>query len=61
MQDHALLQREVYKHETTLAEMDQIFRVGRKRDDVIYDLKKLVENTQKENMQLIKDNDNFKS
>jgi len=41
--------------------MDQIFRVGRKRDDVIYDLKKLVENTQKENMQLIKDNDNFKS
>jgi hypothetical protein len=33
-----------------MAEMDQIFRVGRKRDDVIFDLKKLVENTQKQNL-----------
>jgi len=50
MQDNALLQREIYKHENTMAEMDQIFRVGRKRDDVIYDLKKMVENMQKQNL-----------
>ena len=42
MQDNALMQRSLYKYETTLAELDVILR-NEARDQVIYDLKKLVE------------------
>jgi hypothetical protein len=42
MQDNALMQRSLYKYETTLAELDIILR-NEARDQVIYDLKKLVE------------------
>ena len=42
MQDNALMQRSLYKYETTLAELDIILR-NEARDQVIYELKKLVE------------------
>lgn len=47
MQDNALMQRSLYKYETTLAELDIILR-NEARDQVIYDLKKLVENQLKQ-------------
>lgn len=42
MQDNALLQRTIFKYETTLAELDSIFRNDNK-DDIIFDLKKMTE------------------
>ena len=45
MQDNALMQRSLYKYETTLAELDVILR-GEQRDQAIFELKKLVENRQ---------------
>jgi len=42
MNDNALMQRQLYKYETTLAELDVILR-GDKRDKSIHELKKLVE------------------
>ena len=42
MQDNALLQRTLYKYESTLTEMDIIFRSD-ERDAIVYDLKKLIE------------------
>lgn len=47
MADNALLQRQIYKHESTMTELDSIFRKGKSRDDVIFDLKKLVESQMK--------------
>ena len=43
MQDNALMQRSLYKYETTLAELDVILR-NEQRDSQVYELKKLVEN-----------------
>ena len=43
MQDNALMQRQQYKYETTLAELDAILRADQ-RDKQVYELKKLVEN-----------------
>lgn len=43
MNDNALMQRQLYKYETTLAELDVILRSD-KRDQSIFELKKLVEN-----------------
>lgn len=54
MQDNALMQRSLYKYETTLAELDIILR-NEARDQVIYDLKKLVENQLKQIVSLQKD------
>jgi len=54
MQDNALMQRSLYKYETTLAELDVILR-NEARDQVIYDLKKLVENQLKQIITLQKD------
>lgn len=42
MGDNALMQRQLYKYETTLAELDVILR-SEKRDQSIFELKKLVE------------------
>ena len=42
MSDNALMQRQLYKYETTLAELDVILRSD-KRDKSIFELKKLVE------------------
>lgn len=47
MQDNALMQRSLYKYETTLAELDVILR-GEQRDQAIFELKKLVENQLKQ-------------
>ena len=43
MGDNALMQRQLYKYETTLAELDVILR-NDKKDQSIFELKKLVEN-----------------
>ena len=51
MQDNALLQRQIYKHENTMTELDAIFRTGSKRDEVIFDLKKMIESQMKQNTQ----------
>jgi hypothetical protein len=42
MQDNAILQKTLFKYETTLSEMDIIFRSD-DRDGIIYDLKRLAE------------------
>ena len=47
MSDNALMQRQLYKYETTLAELDVILR-GDKRDQSIFELKKLVESQLKQ-------------
>lgn len=47
MQDNALMQRSLYKYETTLAELDVILR-NEQRDSQVYELKKLVENQLKQ-------------
>jgi hypothetical protein len=54
MQDNALMQRSLYKYETTLAELDIILR-NEARDQVIYELKKLVESQLKQIVTLQKD------
>jgi hypothetical protein len=54
MQDNALMQRSLYKYETTLAELDIILR-NEARDQVIYELKKLVETQLKQIVILQKD------
>lgn len=54
MCDNALMQRSLYKYETTLAELDIILR-NEARDQVIYDLKKLVESQLKQIVNLQKD------
>ena len=51
MQDNALLQKALYKYETTLQEMDAIFRSD-ERDSVIFDLKRLIEAQLKELVKL---------
>ena len=56
MQDNALLQRTLYKYESTLTEMDIIFRSD-ERDSIIYDLKKLTEKQLKESIALQKELD----
>ncbi len=43
MQDNALLQRSIYKYETTFAEMDNAFRCDDQKDQVILELKQLTE------------------
>ena len=43
-----------------MTELDTIFRKGNKRDEVIFDLKKLVESQMKQIMQLSKDNDTLR-
>ena len=60
MQDNALMQRSLYKYETTLAELDVILR-NEARDQVIYDLKKLVENQLKQIVNLQKDAETARS
>ena len=50
------MQRSLYKYETTLAELDVILR-NEARDQVIYDLKKLVENQLKQIINLQKDSE----
>ena len=47
MNDNALMQRQLYKYETTLAELDVILRSD-KRDKSIFELKKLVESQLKQ-------------
>ena len=47
MNDNALMQRQLYKYETTLAELDVILR-GDKRDQTVFELKKLVESQLKQ-------------
>ena len=42
MNDNALLQRQLYKYETTLSELDIILQGG-KHDQTIFELKKMVE------------------
>lgn len=42
MADNGLMQRQLHKYETTLAELDIILR-GEQRDKVVVELKKLVE------------------
>jgi len=42
MNDNSLMQRQLYKYDTTLAELDMILR-GDKKDQSIFELKKLVE------------------
>ena len=54
MQDNALMQRSLYKYETTLAELDIILR-NEARDQVVYELKKLVESQLKQIVALQKD------
>ena len=54
MQDNALLQKTLYKYETTLSELDIIFRSD-DRDGIIYDLKKLTENQLKEILSMQKE------
>ena len=56
MQDNALMQRSLYKYETTLAELDVILR-GEQRDQAILELKKLVENQLKQIVSLQKESD----
>lgn len=56
MQDNALLQRTIFKYESTLTELDVIFR-NDDRETVVYDLKKLTENQLKEIIQLQKELD----
>ena len=60
MQDNALMQRSLYKYETTLAELDIILR-NEARDQVIYDLKKLVESQLKQIVNLQKDAETSRS
>ena len=50
------MQMSLYKYETTLAELDVILR-NEARDQVIYDLKKLVENQLKQIINLQKDSE----
>ena len=47
MADNELMQRQLYKYETTLAELDVILRSD-KREQTNYELKKLVENQLKQ-------------
>jgi hypothetical protein len=47
MQDNALLQRTLYKYETTLAELDSVLREN-KNSDVIMELKKITDRQLKE-------------
>ena len=47
MNDNALMQRQLYKYETTLSELDVILR-GEKRDQTVFELKKLVESQLKQ-------------
>ena len=42
MNDNALMQRQLYKYETTLAELDVILR-SEKRDQQVFELKKMIE------------------
>ena len=42
MNDNALMQRQLYKYETTLAELDVILR-SEKRDQQVFELKKIIE------------------
>ena len=56
MQDNALMQRSLYKYETTLAELDVILR-SEQRDQAIFELKKLVENQLKQIVNLQKESD----
>ena len=42
MNENAIMQRQLYKYETTLAEFDVILRSD-KRDQQVFELKKLVE------------------
>ena len=54
MNDNALMQRQLYKYETTLAELDVILRSD-KRDKSIFELKKLVESQLKQILVLQKE------
>lgn len=47
MSENQLMQRQMYKYETTLAELDVILRAD-KRDQANFELKKLVENQLKQ-------------
>lgn len=60
MQDNALLQKAIYKYETTLQEMDAIFRSD-ERDSVIFDLKRLIEVQLKELVKLQREADQSKN
>ena len=48
MNDNALMQRQLYKYETTLAELDMVLRSDARGDSQIYELKKLVESQLKQ-------------
>lgn len=54
MQDNALMQKTLYKYETTLSEMDIIFRSD-DNSGIIFDLKKLAETQLKEIISLQKE------
>ena len=54
MNENAIMQRQLYKYETTLAEFDVILRSD-KRDQQVFELKKLVESQLKQIIQLQKD------
>lgn len=47
MNDNALMQRQLYKYETTLAELDVILR-SEKRDQQVFELKKIIESQLKQ-------------
>ena len=54
MADNGLMQRQLHKYETTLAELDIILR-GEQRDKVVVELKKLVESQLKQIINLQRD------
>ena len=58
MQDNALMQRSLYKYETTLAELDVILS-SEQRDAQVLELKKLVENQLKQIMSMQKSETDF--
>lgn len=58
MQDNALMQRSLYKYETTLAELDVILR-NEQRDAQVFELKKLVENQLKQIVSMQKSEADF--
>ena len=60
MQDNALLQRTLYKYESTLSELDDVLRDAQNAD-VILDLKKIAEKQLKEIVMLQKEVETVKN
>ena len=48
MQDHAILQRTLYKYEQTLSDLDSVFRNGSQGGDVMAELKRVTDKQLKE-------------